>query len=251
MPASCSNLTLARSLINPLLYTPQVADYILAVASEFDQSDFVDSDFQAARASGFSGGPGAARPPTREEIESKVNETHQRLQDLKRQQEELERERTALEEARRRRTEFHLGRDEMLQHLTRGIGLLEEAEFDARRDAEQLAKTLGELRDAVVKVQTLNDQIWTQENYGVELTRALTAIENARMEWNAAQLKWPILSGSANTGTQTEPEHEAAPTSLASLSFWQLARLGLAFTWPLAIIALAAGIVSLIIVLSR
>jgi hypothetical protein len=223
------------------------------VASEFDQSDFVDSDFQAAKASGFSGAAatGVARPPSREEIESKVNETHQRLQDLKRQQEELERERTALEEARRRRTEFHLGRDEMLQHLTRGIGLLEEAEFDARRDAEQMAKTLGELRDAMVKVQTLNDQSWTQDNYNVELTRALTAIENARMEWNAAQLKWPVLSGSAATGAQTEAEDEAAPASWTALSFGQLARLGLAFTWPLAAVALAAGVVSLILVLSR
>jgi hypothetical protein len=238
---------------NPLLYTPRVADYSPAVASEFDQSDFVDSDFQAAKASGFGGGAatGTARPPSREEIESKVNETHQRLQDLKRQQEELERERAALEEARRRRTEFHLGRDEMLQHLTRGIGLLEEAEFDARRDAEQMAKTLGELRDAMVKIQTLNDHAWTQDNYNVELTRALTAIENARMEWNAAQLKWPVLSGSAAAGTKADPEAPVTPMALTALSFGQLARLGLAFTWPLALIALAAGVVSLILVLNR
>jgi hypothetical protein len=223
------------------------------VASEFDQSDFVDSDFQAAKASGFSGGAasGVARPPSREEIESKVHETHQRLQELKRQQEELERERASLEEARRRRTEFHLGRDEMLQHLTRGIGLLEEAEFDARRDAEQMAKTLGELRDAMVKVQTLNDQAWTQDNYNVELTRALTAIENARMEWNAAQLKWPVLSGSAEAGARLDSEDAPAPSALTALSFWQLARLGLAFTWPLALTALAAGLIALALLLRR
>jgi hypothetical protein len=231
----------------------RAADYIRAVASEFDQSDFVDSDFQAAKASGYGSAPtaGVARPPSREEIETKVNETQQRLQDLKRQQEELERERATLEEARRRRTEFHMGRDEMLQNLTRGIGLLEEAEFDARRDAEQMAKTLGELRDALIKVQTLNDQTWTQDNYNVELTRALTAIENARMEWNAAQLKWPVLSGPTDTGSGAGKEDEPVPPSLAGLSFWQLARLGLAFTWPLAVIALAAGGVVVALLLNR
>ena len=223
------------------------------MASEFDQSDFVDSDFQAAKASGYGTSPTTAgtRPPSREEIEVKVNETQQRLQDLKRQQEELERERASLEEARRRRTEFHVGRDETLQNLTRGIGLLEEAEFDARRDAEQMAKTLGELRDALIKVQTLNDQTWTQDNYNVELTRALTAIENARMEWNAAQLKWPVLSGSTDPDAGTGPEGETTPASLSALSFGQLARLGLAFTWPLAVIALAAGVVVVALLLNR
>ncbi len=41
----------------------------------------------------------------------------------------------------------------MLQHLTRGIGLLEEAELNSRRDTEQMARTLAEFRQAVQKVQ--------------------------------------------------------------------------------------------------
>src|SRR5207247_7807555 len=130
---------------------------------------------------------GAGRPPTREELGSRVTETQQRLMELKRAQEELERERAALEEARRRRTEFQTGREEMLQSLTRGVGFLEEAEFNARRDAEQLAKTLGALREALTKVQTIHEETWTQENYNVDLTRALTVLDNARMEWNAAR----------------------------------------------------------------
>src|SRR2546425_13118056 len=123
------------------------------MASEFVESDFVDSDFQAAKKSPFAaaaaGGPN--RPPTREELDSGVADAQQRLMELKRAQEELERERSALEEARRRRIEFQTGREEMQQHLTRGVGRLEEAEFNARRDAEQMAKTLAELREAVVK----------------------------------------------------------------------------------------------------
>src|SRR5437867_10688481 len=223
------------------------------MASEFDETDFVDGDFQSARKSPLAASTtgGAGRPPTREELDSRVTETQQRLMELKRAQEELERERAALEEARRRRTEFQTGREEMLQSLTRGVGLLEEAEFTARRDAEQMARTLGELREALTKVQSVHEETWTQENYSVELTRALTVIDNARMEWNAARLKWPLLSGPQTAEPEPSPTEKAASPSLDSLGFLQLCKLGLAFTWPLAIVASAALGVLIFILLAR
>jgi len=212
------------------------------MASEFDETDFVDGDFQSARKSPLAASTtgGAGRPPTREELDSRVTETQQRLMELKRAQEELERERAALEEARRRRTEFQTGREEMLQSLTRGVGFLEEAEFNARRDAEQLAKTLGALREALTKVQTIHEETWTQENYNVDLTRALTVLDNARMEWNAARLKWPLLNGPPQPEDAPAPLENSARPTLESLGFLQLCKLGLAFTWPLTAVALAA-----------
>ena len=212
------------------------------MASEFDESDFVDGDFQAAKKSPFAAQQpgGAGRPPSREELDSRVTETQQRLVELKRAQEELERERATLEEARRRRAEFQTGREEMLQSLTRGVGFLEEAEFNSRRDAEQMAKTLGALRDALTKVQSIHEETWTQENYNVEVTRALTTIDNGRMEWNAARLKWPLLNGPQTPEQEASPAEKTSPPSLETLGFLQLCKLGLAFTWPLAIVALAA-----------
>src|SRR5205085_9152763 len=106
-------------------------------------------------------------------------------------------DRAALEGTRRRQLEFTPGRQEMVQRLTRRVGLLEEAELAARRDAEQMAKALLELRGAQDKVQSIHEESWTKDNLAVELTRALTIIENARMEWNGARLKFPILSGTA------------------------------------------------------
>jgi len=220
------------------------------MASEFDESDFVDGDIQAARKSPFAAPqPGAAgRPPTREELDSRVSETQQRLVELKRAQEELERERATLEEARRRRTEFQTGREEMLQSLIRSVGFLEEAEFNSRRDAEQMAKTLGALRDALTKVQSVHEQTWTQENYNVEVTRALTIIDNSRMEWNAARLKWPLLNGPQPQDQEASPAEKIVHPSLDTLGFLQLCKLGLALTWPLAIVALAAlGVLILIL----
>jgi hypothetical protein len=216
------------------------------MAAEFDATEFVDSDFQAAHKAAYTGAVAASgavnRAPSREEVDSKVGETQQKLAELKRIQDELERERSALEETRRRQMEYQTGRQETIQNLTRAVGLLEEAEFAARRDAEQMARSLVDMKEALVKVGALNEESWTKDNFNVELTRGLTVIENARMEWNSARLKFPVLSGVVPGGAETKAGDSgtAAQTWLAGQSFGKLCKLGLALTWPLAIVALAA-----------
>jgi len=225
------------------------------MAAEYDATEFVDTDFQAHQspqktASALAGA--MQRAPTREEVDLKVAEAQQKLADLKRAQDELERERSALEELRRRQAEFQNGRQEMIQHLTRGLGLLEESEFNARRDAEQMAKALADLREALTKVQAVHEETWTKDNFAIELTRALTAIENARMEWNSARLKFPVLEGAVQ-GRPGEAGADASTSSplLATRSFGELCKLGLALTWPLAVVATLALGVLLAVLLRR
>jgi len=212
------------------------------MAAEYDTTEFVDTDFQTQKSSyGNTAPPGdPLRAPTREEVDRKVVEAQQKLAELKRAQEGLERERAALEELRRRQNEFQTGRQEMVHSLTRGLGLLEEAEFNARRDAEQMVKTVADFRDALDKLQAIHEETWNKENFSVELTRALTTIENARMEWNAARLKFPILSGEAPANPETEKAPAPAASALANTSFGELCKWGLAMTWPLALVALIA-----------
>jgi len=204
------------------------------MAGPHDSSEFIDTDFTQRKS------PFAA--PTRDETDRRVVEAQQKLVELKRAQEELERERAGLEELRRRQTEFHTGREEVIKNLTRGLGLLEEAEFTARRDAEQMSKTLADFKLALEKVQAIHDETWNKENFQMELTRALTIIENARMEWNSARLKISALAGetqraaaSLDKGLPTAPAQ-----SLANLNFGQLCKVGLALTWPLLLVALGA-----------
>ena len=223
------------------------------MASEYDATEFVDADFQvhkspqSATATALAGA--LSRAPTREEVDSKVAEAQQKLAELKRAQEELERERSALEEVRRRQMEFQKGRQETIQDLTRGLGLLQEAEFSSRRDAEQMAKAIADLGDALKKVQAVQEDAWTKENFSIELTKALTAIENARMEWNSARLKFPVLSGRTAEAVAAKPAPPVAP--FAGMSFGELCRLGLAFTWPLAVVALLALGVFAIVLATR
>ena len=222
------------------------------MAAEYDATEFIDTDFEAHKSpvTALSAGD-PLRAPTREEVDRKVVEAQQKLAELKRAQDELERERASLEELRRRQLEFQNGRQEMLQNLTRGLGLLEEAEFNARRDSEQMTKTMAEFRSAQEKIQNIRDETWTKENFQMELTRALTTIENARMEWNSARLKLPALAGEA----ARKPEAEAAPppagSPFAHLEFGELCKIGLAMTWPLVVIAVGALGVFLAILLRR
>ena len=213
------------------------------MSSKLDESDFVDRDLEAAQEPGALTAepldPGADAPPRREELTSRVTETQQELTRLKRMQEELERERNEIEEARKRRTELATGREEMVQHLTRGIGLLEEAELSSGRTAEQLAMTVGDLQGSLAKVNGIDEADWTEENWSVELTKALTTIENARMEWNSARLKWPVLDYEAEPAPAVGQPQAAERPGLEQYSFWQLSRLGLAFTWPLVVVGVA------------
>lgn len=224
------------------------------MASTLDPADFVDTEYQDGRRSAPAPAvtTGAAltqsasqRAPTSEELAAQVTDVQSELARLKQAQEQLERERAALEETKRRQAEWKTGRDEMLHSLTRGIGLLEEAEFAARQEAEQMAKTVAGLRDALGKVQAVSEESWTSENFQVEMTRALTTLENARMEWNSARLKFPVLNGQpAETAPAAAPLQRPAAPALAELDFLSLCRLGLALTWPLAV-----GLVVLVVVL--
>jgi hypothetical protein len=215
------------------------------MSSDFDPTDFVDNDFRAQKlplATATATAGGGQRAPTREEVDSRVAEAHQKLAELKRAQEELERERASLEETRRRQLEFQTGRQELIQNLTRGLGLLDEAEFAERRDAEQLARAVAGLRDSLGKLELIRQETWTEESFSVELTRALTTIENARMEWNSARLKFPVLSGQATaTGDSPAPARSTAAPLFTERSFLGWCRIGLALTWPVALAVLLSA----------
>jgi hypothetical protein len=220
------------------------------MASDYDPTEFIDGDFEKQRSPFSAAAATPQRAPTVQEVDSRLLEQQQKLAELKKAQEEKERELASLEETRRRQMEFHAGRQELIHELTRGLGLLEEAEFNARRDAEQMAKALADLRDALTKVEAIREENWSGENFHVELTRSLTTLENARMEWNSARLKFSVLSGQhAQDNGATAPKTGTSLNSLASLPLGKLCRVGLGLTWPLAAVGLAilAALVALLL----
>ena len=218
------------------------------MASNYDATEFIDGDFETHKTAQSVASPGAKTNRAGEEAEAELTKLLQQREEMKREQEELHRKIAAREETRRRQIECRTGRQEVVQNLIRGVGLLEEAEFNARRDAEQMAKALVELREALTKVEAIQEETWAADKLDTELTRALTTIENARLEWNSARLKFPLLSGQP---AQVTPEAatQASPRAWTEFSFGQLCRLGLALTWPLAVVAIlgAAALLALVL----
>ena len=60
------------------------------------------------------------------------------------------------------------------------------------------------------------------------------------MEWNAARLKFSVLAGEAKEEAGAEAVPAPAVSPFANMSFGELCRFGLAMTWPLVLVALAA-----------
>ena len=146
------------------------------VMAVFDGPDLLEEDF-----------PATAKGATlvnedHEELDDQVSTLQTQLANLNHARDKLEREKATVEESRRRFSEFQTGREEMLHELTRSLGLLEEAQLDAQRDAEQMTRSMDDLRNALTKVDSLVEVDTHDEDWKVLLTRNLTTIENARME---------------------------------------------------------------------
>jgi len=197
-----------------------------------DGPDLLEEDFPATAYST------TVANDDREELDNQVSSLQSKLAELNHTRDKLEREKATVEESRRRFAEFQTGHEEMLHELTRSLGLLEEAQMNAQREAEQMAFTMDDLRDALSKVEVLEDVDTHDEHWKVQLTRNLTTIENARMELNSARLKWTLLSGNLDKDGErlVAPIQGGTNGITMPKSFGQLCLWGLALTWPILLV---------------
>lgn len=210
-------------------------------------TEFHDEDLpKSAPFTGMGPGGGPSPAPSTEQLSAEVTDKAQQLVALRERQAQIERAKAELEELRRRRAEFDTGRGEMRDRLTRSISLLEQAELSARREAEQLVKSLEGLRGVAGAVQQLSEKAWSADNWHRDLSRDLAVLENARNELNAASLKWPVLT----EGGSTAGAAAKGTPGWESLGFAQWVRIGLAFTWPLLLLGVL-GFGTLILLLLR
>jgi len=219
------------------------------MSSDFDASDFVDTDLQSARKETVAYAkpaykPEVVRPVSREEVTSKLSSIQNELAEISRLKEQREQELAQLAELQRRQQEYRTSREEALQNLTRGMGLLTEAEFKSRREAEQMNRTLIDFKAALEKVNALHEENWDKDHYDSELTRALTTLENSRMEWNSARQKFTVLDGNGSASPQEGGKAKnLSGDFLSQYSFGQLTKIGLAFLWPLIAVAAVFGLI--------
>jgi hypothetical protein len=172
-----------------------------------------------------------------EEIDFELQEHQKRLLDLKRQQEEVERRKKELEALTKRQEELFQGQKHIQEKLTRALTVLERAEYETRKQVEEIEVIRTNFRDHLENVEKISPQDWEGDNIDNELTKALSLIDHAQAVYNQSRARLDALSGrdidedgEATSSESTRTEEESG--------FFELVKRGLAFTLPLNILLL-------------
>ena len=185
---------------------------------------------------------------TKEELK----EANYEMIKLRQREADIQKQITNLEETERRQAEYHASREEMEKALTRGITILNEETIQAKRNAKQLEDTLQTFSEMLDKIKHLNHEAWSEKEYSSELTKALSLLENARMEWNSARIKISSLDGTKSTTVSQNSDDlsgSALFEKINALSFSQIFKLGAILQWPILLSALLIFILILTVLL--
>ena len=177
---------------------------------------------------------------TPEHLDSQVQKAQEQLLQLKRQQEQIEKQKRELEELSRRQEELERGRAEMTDKFTRSLVVLEREAYDAQKKVDQLRATRESFAKHLELLETIDPKTWNPADLNKELSRALSAVDDARTEFSQQRSRLQAASAT-DAGEIPLPETSSGMSGLpGSNSFVYWMRIGLAFTLPLIILGLIA-----------
>ena len=171
-----------------------------------------------------------------EQLDAQVQRAQEQLLSLKRQQDTIEKQKRELEELSRRQEQLNTGKSEMIEKLTRAAVVLERELYDAQKRVE----LLKEIQDAFSQhyhiLESINPKAWEGGDLGRELSKALSAVDDARSEFSKSLPKIQTDAAAAYH------EEDAGDGSGESHDFVYWLKSGFAFTLPLLIL----GVVGLL-----
>ena len=177
-----------------------------------------------------------------EQLDMQVQKAQEQLLSLKRQQDSIEKQKRELEEMSRRQDQLHLGRTEMIEKFTRASVVLERETFEAQKRVDLLRDIYESFNQHLHVLESINPKGWEGTDIARELSKALSAVDDARAEYTKSlpkiQSDVPIAQLGADEVTYADvTEH--------SFIYWL--KSGLAFTLPLLIF----GIIVFVLVFLR
>lgn len=234
-------------------------------------TDFFDEDLGKARRVKFEGSPlssvGDTSPgdeiPVRslsdlsltrmakhkQEIEENVLQASQELERLRKRQEELEREKRELEEVRRKQEEYQRGKRDLIEKLGQSLVTMEKDEVQAQRMAELLSATRKRFKEMLSELQGISEEAWAEEQFGEELSKALTLVENLRMEFNKAISRVEAVGGGhAHVGALTPVTSEAVRLTVEDekpFGYWL--KVGVAISLPVVVTLVALAVIWIVL----
>ena len=174
-----------------------------------------------------------------EHLDEQVQKAQEQLLQLKRQQEQIEKQKRELEELSRRQEELERGRAEMTDKLTRSLVVLEREAYDAQKRLEQLRAMRESFGQHLNLIEAIDPKTWNPADLHKELSRALSAVDDARAEFS--QQRSRLQASGSSDAEETLPE--AAPAlSLggSGRSLWQWVQIGFGLSLPLIIFGVIA-----------
>ena len=183
-----------------------------------------------------------------EHLDSQVQKAQEQLLQLKRQQEVIERQKRELEELSRRQEQLQSGKAEMIEKFTRALVVVERESYDAQKRVEQLLAINDSFQQHLDVLESINPKGWEGLDINKELTKALSAIDDARTEYTRSV---PKIS------PESDPEVDPMAASVGSAyalepakDFVYWLKAGTAFTLPL-IIALIVVVLLILSAISQ
>jgi hypothetical protein len=167
-----------------------------------------------------------------EHLENQVQRAQEALLSLKRQQDQIERQKRELEELSRRQEQLQGGRAEMVEKFTRALVVLERETYEAKKRVELLESIHDAFSQHMDVLEGINPKSWEGLDINKELTKALSAVDDARSEYanNLPRIS-PESDNSdpvaAGVGFQSDYDLEPA----RDFNYWL--KSGFAFTLPL------------------
>jgi hypothetical protein len=125
----------------------------------------------------------------REDLERQVAESVQELDLLRMRQDEIERKRKELEEQRKKQDDYERGRSEITDRLNQSLIMMEKEEIKADRLLELLQTSRALFRETLEEIHSIDETSWAEEDIREELNKALTILDESRMQYNKTVAK--------------------------------------------------------------
>ena len=167
-----------------------------------------------------------------EHLDSQMQKAQEQLLQLKRQQEQIEKQKRELEELSRRQEELESGRAEMMDKLTRSLVVLEREAYNAQKRLEQIRATRESFGQHLELIEAIDPKSWNPADLNKELSRALSAVDDARTEYAEQRSRLQADDGS----DVSLPDAISDPYVFnGGRSFFHWLKIGIALSLPLII----------------
>ncbi len=124
-----------------------------------------------------------------EHLDSQVQKAQEQLVQLKRQQEQIEKQKRELEELSKRQEQLQQGKAEMTEKFTRALVVLERETYEAQKRVEQLKGMHESFSQHLGVIEGINPKNWENSDINKELSKSLSAIDDARAEYAQSRSK--------------------------------------------------------------